>query len=164
LWKVNFDGDVYREGVGAGVWINNPKGDVKLCSYKLVFECTNNMSKYEALILGLKVLEELRAKIIFVHGDYELIINQIKGIYQEKQPRFRAYRNLVLELLEKFEEFNLPAIPREKNHIADTLATSTTVFRVPIFPEKIYKVEVKYRPTIPNNMKHWQVFENDKQI
>jgi ribonuclease HI len=63
------------------VWINYPKGDVKLCSYKLIFECTNNMAEYEVLILGLKVLEELGAKRIVVLGDSELITNQIKCIY-----------------------------------------------------------------------------------
>ena len=42
------------------------------------------MDEYEALILGLKVLEEMGAKIIVVHGDFEIIINQIKGIYQSK--------------------------------------------------------------------------------
>ena len=78
------------------MWINHPKGDVKLCSYKLVFECTNNMAEYESLILGLKVLEELGAKRIVVLGDFELIINQIKGIYQAKHPILRAYINLVL--------------------------------------------------------------------
>ena len=112
IWKINFYGAAYREGAGAGVWINHPKGDSKLCSYKLVFECTNNMAKYEALILGLKVLKELGAQIIFVHGDSELIINKIKGIYQEKHPRLRAYRNLVLDLLEKFPEYNLSTIIR----------------------------------------------------
>jgi hypothetical protein len=44
------------------------------------------------------------------------------------------------------------------------VATSATVFKVPFFPEKRYKVEVKYRLVIPDNMKHWQVFEYDKQI
>jgi ribonuclease HI len=151
---MNFDGAACREGAGVGIWINHPKGDAKLCSYKLVFECTNNMVEYEALILGLKVLEELGAKIIDVHGDSELIINQIKGIYQEKQPRLRDYRNLVLELLEKFEECNLSTIPREHNQIAEALTTSATIFEVPIFPEKRYKVEVKYRPAVPDNMKH----------
>jgi ribonuclease HI len=164
LWKMNFDGASCREGDGDGIWINHPIGDAKLYSYKLVFECTNNMSKYEALILGLKVLEELRAKIIFVHGDSELIINKIKGIYQEKQPRLRAYRNPVLELLEKFEECNLLVIPREQNQFVDALATFGTVLRVPIFPKKRYKVEVKYRPVVSDNMKHWQVFEKDQQI
>jgi ribonuclease HI len=61
------------------------------------------MAEYEALILGLKVLKELGAKRIVVHGDSELIINQIKGIYQAKHPRLRAYRNLVLDLLENFQ-------------------------------------------------------------
>jgi hypothetical protein len=75
IWKMNFDGATCREGVGAGVWIYHPNRDSKLCSYKLVFECTNNMAEYEALILGLKVLEELGAKRIVVLGDSELIIN-----------------------------------------------------------------------------------------
>ena len=57
IWKMNFDGYACREGAGAGIWIYHPNGDTKLCSYKLVFECTNNMIEYEVLILGLKVLE-----------------------------------------------------------------------------------------------------------
>ena len=81
VWKMNLDRASCREGARDGVSINHPKGDANLCSYKLVFECTNNMAEYEALILGLKVLEELGAKRIVVLGDFELIINQIKGIY-----------------------------------------------------------------------------------
>jgi ribonuclease HI len=161
---MNFDGAACREGAGASVWIYHPNEDSKLCSYKLVFKCTSNTAEYEALIFGLKVLEELGAKRIVVLGDSELIINQIKGIYQEKQPRMRAYRNLVLDLLEKFLECNLSAIPREQNQVVDSLATSAAVFKVPIFPEKSYKVEVKYRPTVSNNIKHWQIFVNDKYI
>jgi ribonuclease HI len=69
------------EREGASIWINYPKGNSKICSYKLAFDCMNNMAKYEELVLGLKVLKELGAKIIVVHGDSELIINQIKGIY-----------------------------------------------------------------------------------
>jgi ribonuclease HI len=111
---MNFDGAACREGARAGIWINHPKGDSKLCSYKVVFECTNNMAKYEALILGLKVLEELGAKRIVVHGDSEIIINKIKGIYQEKHPRLRAYRNMVLDLLEKFPECNFQQFQENK--------------------------------------------------
>ena len=125
-----------------------------MCSYKLVFECTNNVEEYEALILGLKVLKELSAKRIDVHGDSELIINQIKGIYQAKHPRLRAYWNLVLDFLEKFPEYNLSTIPREKNQVDDALATSAMVFKALIFLDRKYKVEVKYRPIVPDNMKY----------
>jgi hypothetical protein len=61
---------------------------------------------------------------------------------------------LLLELLEKFSECNLSTIPREQNQVVDALATLAAVFKVPIFPEKNYKVEVKYRTVILDNMKH----------
>jgi ribonuclease HI len=39
------------------------------------------------------------ARRIDVHGDSEMIINEIKGIYQAKNPRLRAYRNIFLDIL-----------------------------------------------------------------
>jgi hypothetical protein len=57
MWNMSFDGAISREGEGAGVWINLPKGSTKLCSYKLAFDFTNNMVEYEALVLGLKTLK-----------------------------------------------------------------------------------------------------------
>jgi ribonuclease HI len=165
IWNMSFDGTVSKEGAGVGVWISPPEVGTKLCSYKLAFECTNNMAEYEALILGLKVLKELGAKRIAVCGDSELIINQVKGIYQSKHPRLRAYINLALDLLEEFSEYDLSTIPREKNQITfDVLATSASVFKIPIFPNRKYEIEVKHRPTVPDNIKHWQVFEDDKQV
>ena len=97
---MSFDGVVCKEGVGARVCINPPKSNTKICSYKLSFDCTNNMAEYKALVLGLKTSKEMGDGKIVVHGDYELIINQIKGIYQATHPRLRAYRNIVLDLLE----------------------------------------------------------------
>ena len=55
-------------------------------------------------------------------------------------------------------------IPREKNFIVDALDTSALVFKIPIFPNRGYEIEVKHRPTVPDNVKYWQVFEYDKQI
>jgi len=60
------------------------------------------MAKYEALIFGLNALKELSARRIVLHGDSKLIIDHVKGIYQYKHPRLRAYINLVLYLLEEF--------------------------------------------------------------
>jgi ribonuclease HI len=112
MWNMSFDGAVRREGAGAHVCINPPKSDTKLCSYNLSFDCTNNMVEYKALVLGLKTSKEIGDGKIVVHGDYELIINQIKGIYQAKHPILRAYRNIVLDLIEEFLEYNISVIPR----------------------------------------------------
>jgi hypothetical protein len=48
--------------------------------------------------------------------------------------------------------------------VADSLATSASIFKVPLPPKLRYDVEVKYRPSIPDNVKHWKVFEDDLEI
>jgi hypothetical protein len=55
-------------------------------------------------------------------------------------------------------------IPRGKNQITDALATSASVFKIPIFPNIKYEIEFKHRPTVPDNIKYWKVFEDDKQV
>jgi len=151
---MNFDGAVSKDGVGAGVWIIPPKSGSKLFSYKFAFDCTDNMAEYEALNLGLKTLKYLGAKRIVVHGYSELIINQVKGIYQSKGPRMRAYKNLVLDVIENFIEYILSVVPRGQNLIFDSLATTTSVFKIPIYPNRKYEFEVKHKPEIHDNIKH----------
>jgi ribonuclease HI len=57
VWNMSFNHTVSREGDGASVWVTPPEANTKMFSYKLAFECTNNMAEYEALILGLQVLK-----------------------------------------------------------------------------------------------------------
>jgi len=67
---MTFDGVVSREGAGVDVWIISPKMDSKLHSFKLAFECTNNEEEYEALLLGLNLLKDLKVKRVVVQGYY----------------------------------------------------------------------------------------------
>ena len=60
-WIMYFDGSAAKIGAGAGVYIISPIQDFKALSYKLTFECTNNVPKYEALLLGLHALKDLGA-------------------------------------------------------------------------------------------------------
>ena len=53
----------------------SPIRDFKIMSYKLTFECTNNMPDYEALLLGLHALKYMVAKRVQFMGDSELVIN-----------------------------------------------------------------------------------------
>ena len=43
-WIMYFDGSAAKVGVGAGVYIISPIRDFKSLSYKLTFECTNNVA------------------------------------------------------------------------------------------------------------------------
>ena len=64
-----FDGSMAKVGVGASVYIISPIRDFKALSYKLTFECTNNVAKYEALLLVLNDLKDMGAKRVQVMGD-----------------------------------------------------------------------------------------------
>jgi len=163
-WSLYFDGSAGREGAGAGIWITSPNDDSKFYSYKLNFDCTNNMAEYEYLILGLEVLLKLKARNIFVFGDSELVIKQVEGAYQTKDVRMRAYRNLVLDMLEKFQAYSFTIKTRDQNSIADSLAVSASLFVIPIHSSEKYEVEVRHRPAIPDNITNWQVFEDDQQV
>ena len=45
IWTMYFDGSMAKFGVGVGVYIISPIRDFKALSYKLTFECTNNVAK-----------------------------------------------------------------------------------------------------------------------
>jgi hypothetical protein len=68
----------------------------------------------------------------------------------------------VLDLLEYFKEYNLTVIPRKENVVANALAISGSVFKIPIYPNKQYKFEVRHKPSIPENVDHWKFFDDDK--
>jgi hypothetical protein len=84
VWRMYFDGACSREGSGVGIVFISPTKEVIPMSYKLEFDTTNNISEYEALLLGLKVAKDMGIDKLSVFGDSELIIHQIKNIYQTK--------------------------------------------------------------------------------
>jgi ribonuclease HI len=160
-----FDGASSKEGVGVGVVFISPTQEIISLSYKLEFETTKNVEEYEALVLGLRASKDMRIEEITVFGDAKLIVHQVKNLYQAKHPRLRTYRNEVWDLVDScFLAFNISFFPREKNTMEDSLVISTSNFRVPLPPKLKYDVKVKYRPFIPDNVKHWKFFEDDIEI
>ena len=41
---------------------------------------------------------------------------------------------------------------------------STSTFIPPFPPNLTYEVQVKYRPSLPDNVKYWKVFEDDDEV
>ena len=133
--------------------------------YKLEFVTTNNTAEYEALLLGLKAAKDLGIQHIYVYGDSELVVQQVRNNYQVKQDLLKVYRNEVWDMVENyFVAFNITYIPRDHNQTGDSLALATTHFRIPKSTQLKYPIEVRYRPSVPNNIKQWRVFEDDFEI
>ena len=71
-----FDGSSSKEGVGAGVVLISPGGEVVRLMYKLEFITTNNTTEYEALLLGLRAAKDIGIQQISIYGDFELVVQQ----------------------------------------------------------------------------------------
>jgi hypothetical protein len=75
VWKMYFDGASSKEGSGAGIVFISPTKEVIPMSYKLEFDTTNNISEYEALLLGLKAARDMGINELSVFGDFEFIVH-----------------------------------------------------------------------------------------
>ena len=55
-------------------------------------------------------------------------------------------------------------IQRTENLQADALAKEASTFTPPTTFKLKYHIEIRHRTSIPDNIQHWQVFEDDEQI
>jgi hypothetical protein len=63
-----------------------------------------------------------------------------------------------------FSSVNVHFIPRVENLHADALEKVASTFSPPTTFKLKYHIEIRYKPSIPDNIRHWQVFEDDEQI
>jgi hypothetical protein len=71
----------------------------------------------------------------------------------------------VHRLIENFEAFNITVIPRTKNTLVDSLATAASrISPLEDYEASRFTVELLYKPSVPNNISNWKVFEGDEQI
>ena len=97
-----FDGSAMAPGSGAGVVIISLDRS-KLCYViHLHFSASNNATEYEALINGLRIAVELGAMWLYVHGNLELVVDQVMKESSYKSPVMAAYCQEVRKLEDKF--------------------------------------------------------------
>ena len=77
----------------------------------------------------------------------------------------KVYRNEVWDIIDNlFIAFNISFIPRYHNQTVDSLALAATHLRIPKQTQLKCPIEVRYRPSVPDNIKQWRVFEDDIEI
>ena len=59
---------------GIRIILKSPEGDKLKYAARLQYQTTNNEVEYEALLKGLELAKSLRAELIVVQGDSQLII------------------------------------------------------------------------------------------
>ena len=107
IWSMYFDGSRSRTTVKAEMVFVSPISIVKLFSYRLGFGCTNNIAKYEALMIGLDLCLDMKIKFLRVTWDFDLIVSQVNIKFATKNERLRRYRDSMQDTIIFFDEFSI---------------------------------------------------------
>ena len=90
-WKLYIDGASGSQGSRAGIILIGPNKIRIKYAVKLKYNATNNSAEYEVLLTWLKLAIEVRAEHLKVYSDSQLVVNQVKGTYQVKEPSIVQY-------------------------------------------------------------------------
>ncbi|KAB5516355.1 hypothetical protein DKX38_027003 [Salix brachista] len=91
-------------------------------SFSLTKFCSNNMTEYQALILGLEMTMNIKMSRLKVFGDSQLVIRQLLSLYKVRKPEFIPYHKYALKMITSLDCVTLEHVPRKENKQADALA------------------------------------------
>ena len=146
-WRVYMDGVANQRGARLGLVLISPEEIIIEKSLRLGFSSTNNEAEYETLLMGMSMVQTMGGKVVELFSDLRLIVGQVKGELEARDPRMHGYLSQVRRMQTKFESFDLSHNPRGENTHADSLATLATS-STRSFPRVII-VEDLYTPTPP---------------
>ena len=89
------DGVSNQKGSGIGLVLISPEKVIVDKSLRLDFSATNNEAKYEALLMGMAIVQRMGGKSVKVFSDSRLVIGQVKGEFEAKDERMQGYLSQV---------------------------------------------------------------------
>jgi probable phosphoglycerate mutase len=107
---------------GYGAVVKDSAGEILLERYASLGVTTNNVAEYTGLIAGLTAALELGATDVDVRMDSKLVVEQMSGRWQIKNPGLRPLAAQAATLVTRFASVTFDWIPRERNKDADALA------------------------------------------
>ena len=73
------DGATNQRGSGVGLVLISPEKITIEKSLRLGFSATNNKAKYEALLIGMAMVQKVGGKTVKMFSDSRLVVSQVKG-------------------------------------------------------------------------------------
>ena len=125
-WELYVDGVANQRGSGVGLVLVSPEKITIEKSLRLSFSATNNEAEYEALLMGMMMVQKMGGKAVKVFSDSKLVVGQVRGDLEACDSRMQEYLCQIRSMQEKFEVFDLSHIPISGNTHADSLATLAT--------------------------------------
>ena len=97
-WKVYVDGAVNHRGSGVGLVLISPERITIEKSLRMGFLATNNKAEYEALLTGMIMVQRLRGKAVEVFSNSRLVVGQVQGELEARDPKMQKYLSQVRHL------------------------------------------------------------------
>jgi ribonuclease HI len=122
-WRAWFDGSA-RPNPGRcaiGVLLRGPDG-VEIELSRPAGDGDSSEAEYRALIALLETALAHGADDLAIHGDSQVVINDVTGPDFHAAPALHDYRTTARALLARFEQVSLRWVPRHKNKSADALS------------------------------------------
>jgi ribonuclease HI len=163
LWHMHFDGSHSNKGNGAGIILVSPAGKIHNLSYRLEFSCSNDVAKFEALLLGIENALNLGCGHLSVFGNSELVVNLIRKTCSPRNKLMEQYSQVVWALVSNILSFNITQVRKELNSIADRLvvfAASPTQQLFPHWPDCAF--QSLHRSYISENEEPWKAIPNNE--
>jgi hypothetical protein len=128
-WKVFFDGSICTKGCGIGYVVVSPRGITQEMAERLDFRCTNNQSKYKALIAGLKHAIGMGVRDVEAFGDSQLVVQQERGESQCLDGTLNKYRDICARLVSMLDTFHIGHVHRGYNEWPMSYSNKLLVMR-----------------------------------
>ncbi|GKF09913.1 reverse transcriptase domain-containing protein, partial [Tanacetum coccineum] len=109
------------DGYRAGLMLVSPKGKEYTYALRFEFKTTNMEAEYEALLAGLCISKKMKIQELFVFVDSQLVANQVKGLFEARQPTIKQYLEKTREILKNFSSYTMEHVWRDQNKKADVL-------------------------------------------
>ncbi|XP_065615679.1 uncharacterized protein LOC136061616 [Quercus suber] len=144
-WEAYVDGAANQKGSGVGLVLISPEGIIIEKSLRLGFSATNNEAEYEALLMGMSMVQKMGGKAVKLFSDSRLVVGQVHGEFEAKDERMQVYLVRVKHLQTRFESFSMLHITRNGNTHADSLATLATSLAQDL--PRVILIEDLHKPT-----------------
>ena len=119
---MHFNGSHSNEGNGVGIILVSHVGKIHNFSYRLEFSCTNNVTEFKALLLGIENTLNLGCGHLSVLRNFDLVVKMTCKICSPSNKLMEQYSQTVWALVSKLLSLNITHVNKELNSIANQLA------------------------------------------
>ena len=86
-WEMYVDRAANQRGSGVGLVLVSPEKITIEKSLQMSFSATNNEAEYEALLMGMMMVQKMGGKTVKVFSDSKLVVGQVRGDLEARDPR-----------------------------------------------------------------------------